>query len=46
MLASKEGRVFFVNYYLWGSHTYGSITDQLILEQLPQMLLPLVDGYQ
>ncbi|MEM8613435.1 MAG: iron-siderophore ABC transporter substrate-binding protein, partial [Cyanobacteria bacterium P01_H01_bin.105] len=43
MSASKDGRVFFVNYYLWGSHTRGPITDQLMLEQLPQMLLPLVN---
>ena len=46
MSVAKEGRVFFVNYYLWGSHTRGPITERLILEQLPQMLLPLVDEAQ
>jgi len=43
MPASEDGRVFFVDYYLWGSATRGPITDQLILEKLPQMLLPLVN---
>lgn len=43
MPAFKDGRVFFVDYFLWGSNTRGPITDQLILEELPQMLLPLVD---
>lgn len=38
----KDGRVFFLDYFLWASNTRGPITDQLILEELPQMLLPLV----
>jgi iron complex transport system substrate-binding protein len=39
----KDGHVFFVDYQLWGSVTRGPITDQLILEKIPQLLLPLVD---
>lgn len=41
MSAFKEDHVFFVDYYLWGSVTRGPITDELILEQLPQILNPL-----
>lgn len=37
----KDRRVFFVDGYLWGSVTRGPITDELILEQLPQILSPL-----
>ncbi|MBD3885236.1 iron-siderophore ABC transporter substrate-binding protein [Phormidium tenue FACHB-886] len=40
--ASQSGRVFFVDYQLWGSVTRGPITDELILKQLPEMLLPLL----
>jgi iron complex transport system substrate-binding protein len=40
--ASQFGRVFFVNYQLWGSVTRGPITDELILKQLPEMFLPLL----
>lgn len=43
MSAFKAGHVFFVDYYIWGSVTRGPITDQLVLDQLPQILLPLVD---
>lgn len=43
MQAFKEGRVFIVDYQLWGSVTRGPITDQLLLEKLPQLLLPLLD---
>lgn len=39
----RNGHVFFVDYQLWGSVTRGPITDQLILEKLPQLLLPLVN---
>lgn len=41
--AFEDGHVFFVDYYLWGSVTRGPITDQLILEDLPQMLFPLIN---
>lgn len=44
MSASKNGHVFFVDGYLWSSATRGPITDQLILEQLPQLLLPLAQN--
>ncbi|MEP1080170.1 ABC transporter substrate-binding protein [Leptolyngbya sp. PL-A3] len=37
--ASKMGRVYFVDYQLWGSVTRGPITDQLILETLPELLV-------
>lgn len=37
-------RLFFVDYQLWGSITRGPITDQLILQKLPDMLLPLVSS--
>ncbi|MEL6437957.1 MAG: iron-siderophore ABC transporter substrate-binding protein [Cyanobacteria bacterium J06621_8] len=43
MPAFQQGRVFFVDYYLWGSHTRGPLSDQLILEALPDLLLPLVE---
>ncbi|MEM6610974.1 MAG: iron-siderophore ABC transporter substrate-binding protein [Cyanobacteria bacterium P01_C01_bin.72] len=38
----QQGRVFFVDHYLWGSHTRGPLSDQLILEALPDLLLPSV----
>ncbi|AFZ29289.1 periplasmic binding protein [Gloeocapsa sp. PCC 7428] len=38
----QENRVFFVDYQLWGSNIRGPITDELILQQLPELLLPLV----
>ncbi|MEM8831545.1 MAG: iron-siderophore ABC transporter substrate-binding protein [Cyanobacteria bacterium P01_G01_bin.19] len=40
----QQGRVFFVDYYLWGSHTRGPLTDKLILEALPDLLLGSVEG--
>jgi len=40
--AFQESRVFFVDYRLWGSNTRGPMTDRLILQKLPEMLLPLV----
>ncbi|ESA33723.1 periplasmic binding protein [Leptolyngbya sp. Heron Island J] len=43
MQAFKDGHVFFLDYFLWASNTRGPITYQLILEELPKMLLPLVD---
>jgi iron complex transport system substrate-binding protein len=42
MKAFQENRVFFVDYQLWGSNIRGPITDELILQQLPELLLPLV----
>ncbi|MBE9166422.1 iron-siderophore ABC transporter substrate-binding protein [Pleurocapsales cyanobacterium LEGE 06147] len=42
--ASREGRVYFVNSDLWGSNIGGPITDELILERLPRLLLPAVEG--
>ncbi|WP_228040041.1 ABC transporter substrate-binding protein [Nodosilinea sp. LEGE 07088] len=42
--AAKINRIFFVDYQLWGSITRGPITDQLILEKLPEMLLPLLSN--
>nr|WP_275332631.1 iron-siderophore ABC transporter substrate-binding protein [Nodosilinea sp. TSF1-S3]MDF0366518.1 iron-siderophore ABC transporter substrate-binding protein [Nodosilinea sp. TSF1-S3] len=44
MPAAKANRIFFVDYQLWGSITRGPITDQLILEKLPDMLLPLLSS--
>lgn len=40
--AAQAGRIFFVDYQLWGSVTRGPITDELILKQLPEFLLPLL----
>jgi iron complex transport system substrate-binding protein len=40
--AFQNGHIFFVDYQLWGSVTRGPITDKLILEKLPQLLLPLI----
>lgn len=42
MKTFQENRVFFVDYQLWGSNIRGPITDELILQQLPKLLLPLV----
>jgi iron complex transport system substrate-binding protein len=44
--AFQNGRVFFVDYQLWGSVTRGPMTDELILDELPQLLLPLVGKQQ
>lgn len=41
--ASKNDHVFFVDSYLWNSAPHGPIADELILEQLPEILLPLID---
>ncbi|MEM6452135.1 MAG: iron-siderophore ABC transporter substrate-binding protein [Cyanobacteria bacterium P01_D01_bin.105] len=43
MPAFKDGHIFFLDYFLWASNTRGPITYQLILEELPNMLLPLVE---
>ena len=42
----QKGRVFFVDTYLWGGTTRGPIADQLVLEQLPKLLMPLVSEGQ
>ncbi|MBE9045817.1 iron-siderophore ABC transporter substrate-binding protein [Pleurocapsales cyanobacterium LEGE 10410] len=39
MSVFQQGRVYFVDYYLWGSVTRGPLTDRLILEALPDLLL-------
>ncbi|MEL7407431.1 MAG: iron-siderophore ABC transporter substrate-binding protein, partial [Cyanobacteria bacterium J06558_2] len=38
----QQGRVFFVDYYLWNGVSRGPLSDQLILEALPDLLLPIV----
>ena len=43
MPVSQQGRVYFVDYYLWGSHIRGPLTDRLILEALPDLLLGSVE---
>ena len=35
----QQGRVYFVDYQLWGSNIRGPLTDRLILEALPDLLL-------
>jgi len=39
--AFKEGKIFFVDEYLWGGNTRGPLTDCLILEALPELLLSM-----
>lgn len=39
MQAYRSDRVYFVDYHLWGSNIHGPITDELILNQLPELLL-------
>lgn len=39
MSASQAGKVYFVDSQLWGSNIRGPLTDQLILEALPNLLL-------
>ncbi|MEM9772320.1 MAG: ABC transporter substrate-binding protein, partial [Cyanobacteria bacterium P01_D01_bin.73] len=41
---SKEGRVFFVDYYISGGPMRGPLTDQILLESLPDLLLPILAG--
>jgi iron complex transport system substrate-binding protein len=38
----QQNRVFFVDYQLWGSNIRGPLTDRLILEALPDLLLSSV----
>jgi len=42
--AARAERILFVDYQLWGSMTRGPITDQLILQRLPELLSPLLPG--
>ncbi|MBE9188933.1 iron-siderophore ABC transporter substrate-binding protein [Gloeocapsopsis crepidinum LEGE 06123] len=42
--AWKEGRVYFVDYQMWGSVIGGPIADSLILTQLPTLLLSPSQG--
>ncbi|NJM98911.1 MAG: iron-siderophore ABC transporter substrate-binding protein [Phormidesmis sp. RL_2_1] len=44
MPAAKADRVYFVDYQLWGSNIRGPLTDRLILEALPDLLLSSVRG--
>lgn len=37
--AAKANRLYFVDYQLWGSNIRGPLSDQLILEALPDLLL-------
>ena len=39
----QQGRVFFVDYYLWSGVTRGPLSDRLILEALPDLLLKSVE---
>ncbi|MGV2830211.1 hypothetical protein [Myxosarcina sp. GI1(2024)] len=39
----QQGRVFFVDYYLWSGVTRGPLSDKLILEALPDLLLGSVE---
>ena len=43
MSVFQQGRVYFVNYQLWGSRIRGPLTDCLILEALPDLLLNSVE---
>ncbi|PSB09511.1 iron-siderophore ABC transporter substrate-binding protein [Pleurocapsa sp. CCALA 161] len=38
----QQGRVYFVDYQLWGSNIRGPLADRLILEALPDLLLDSV----
>lgn len=40
--AAEANRVYFVDYQLWGSNIRGPLTDRLILEALPELLLDSV----
>ena len=43
MPAFQQGRVFFVDYYLWSGVTRGPLSDKLILESLPNLLRTSVE---
>ncbi|VEP13607.1 Iron(III) dicitrate-binding periplasmic protein [Hyella patelloides LEGE 07179] len=40
----QQGRVYFVDYQLWGSNIRGPLTDRLILEALPDLLLNSIES--
>lgn len=42
--AWREGRVYFVDYQMWGSVIGGPVADSLILKQLPTLLLSPAQG--
>ncbi|MEL6437954.1 MAG: iron-siderophore ABC transporter substrate-binding protein [Cyanobacteria bacterium J06621_8] len=39
----QEGRVVFVDYYISGGPARGPLSDQIILEALPDLLLPILE---
>lgn len=41
--AFKQGRVFFVDLYIWGNYVRGPLSERLILEALPDLLLSSVE---
>ncbi|MEM6501980.1 MAG: ABC transporter substrate-binding protein [Cyanobacteria bacterium P01_C01_bin.89] len=41
---SEQGRVVFVDYYISGGPMRGPLTDQILLESLPDLLLPTLAG--
>ena len=43
MSVFQQGRVYFVDYQLWGSNIRGPLADRLILEALPDLLLDSVE---
>ena len=43
MPAFQQNRVFFVDYYLWSGVSRGPLSDQLVLEALPDLLLSTVE---
>lgn len=44
MQASKESRVYFAEYYTWGSNMRGPIAADMILDDTRQLLLPLAES--
>ena len=42
--ASKEDRVYFVDYYTWGSNMRGPIAADMILDDIRQLFLPLAES--
>lgn len=44
MSVFQQDRVFFVDYYLWSGVSRGPLSDRLILEALPDLLLGSVKG--
>ncbi|MEM9804416.1 MAG: iron-siderophore ABC transporter substrate-binding protein [Cyanobacteria bacterium P01_D01_bin.56] len=44
MPALQQGKVVFVDYYLSGGVTRGPLSDQVLLESLPDLLLPTIQA--